>query len=491
MADNIQWLKIKRKLEQRFDNKKIVLLGFGREGISTYRLLKKLSISSELFIMDQNTEMVESYLEKEKDHTTQVGSINTFLEEPGEVDFIFKTPGLPGFLLKDIDAKKILSQSEVFMEYMGAHSIGITGTKGKSTTSSLISHVLKHLGLSVKLVGNIGYPAFECLETHTEGQLYVYEMSSFQTEFLHHGPRVRIILNLFEEHLNNYESYQAYQDAKLQLFLSNIAVGTDSNLCIYGTDNTLLRKRIAQIKMEDSKRLEAFGSIRNNALNHPGIFLDGPNIYCKDTKNNYTLYGPKNFSKQLLGEHNLINSLVVINVIHYLEKEGYLGESTIDPKYILDLIGSFKGLEHRLESVGTYHGITFYNDSISTIPEATLQAIEAVPNLMTLLIGGFDRGINYKNFTRQLLEYKNLHIICLPDTGHKIYQWAQDIHPQQVLTNWHKVSSIDEAIKLAYKYTLVGKSCLLSPAASSYNQYKNFEERGDHFKQSVRDLGKK
>lgn len=486
LANNTCWKTIKKDLEERFKNKKIVLIGFGREGISTYRLLKKLSISYELYVMDQNPAIVEEYLEKAKDQTTHVLSPDAYLNNLDSYDFIFKTPGLPGFLLKHLDSAKILSQSELFMEYMGPYSIGITGTKGKSTTSSLVTHVLSQLGLPVRLVGNIGYPALECLETHTEGQIYVYEMSSFQTEFLQHGPRIRVVLNLFEEHLNNYESYKAYQDAKLQLFLADNTNDKGTSLCVYGADNSLLRERISQTKFDDSKVVETFGDIQNNRLSHPGVFIEDSQIYYKSSNGDLIQYGQKDFSKQLIGDHNLMNSLVVINVIQYLSKEGFFKNDTIDPKHILALIGSFKGLEHRLEYVGTHKGIAFYNDSISTIPEATIQAIHSIPNLMTLIIGGFDRGINYSEFTEKLMMYKNLHIICLPDTGYKIYQWASEIDQDHVSRYWHLAESMDEAVRLSYQHTLEGKSCLLSPAASSYNCYKNFEERGDHFKQKVR-----
>jgi len=489
--NNTQWNDIKQALEKRFFEKKIIIVGFGREGISTYRLLKKLSMPYELYIMDQEPTTAKGFLATLQDEITVVLPKEDYLKDLDTYDVIFKTPGLPGFLLKTIASDKILSQADLFMEYMGAYSIGVTGTKGKSTTSSLIAHVLSGLGIQVNLVGNIGYPALECLVNHKDGQMYVYEMSSFQTEFLHHGPHIRVILNLFEEHLNNYESYRAYQDSKLQLFLAQSALEHGNDLCIYGSNNQLLRERVAQMDFDKNQSVETFGYKKNNVLNHPGVFLEDSQIYYTDAYNQKISYGTKEFQKELIGEHNLLNSLVVINIIHFLQQEGKLDYQRVKPRDILKLIGTFKGLEHRLEKVATYQGITFYNDSISTIPEATLQAIGAIDTLKTLIIGGFDRGIDYVDFTKKLLTFKQLHIVCLPDTGHKIYQWAKQVDQEHVLHRWHQVQTVDEAVKLAYALTPVGYSCLLSPAASSYNCYKNFEERGDHFKDSVHKEGQR
>ncbi len=483
MAKSRQWQKIKLDLEQRFQHKTLVILGFGREGISTYQLFKKLSIPYTLYVMDQNPETVQTFLDEHQDDETRVLSKEDYLKDLDTYDVIFKTPGLPGFLLHHIEKKKILSQAELFMEYMGDCCIGITGTKGKSTTSSLVAWVLTQLGIATTLVGNIGYPALECLEQHEEGKWYVYEMSSFQTEFLHHGPRIRIILNLFEEHLNNYDDYRAYQNAKLQLFKS--ANAEQRSLCLYGADNTLLCQRVEEFSFQPGQEIEAFGKIENNRLHHPGVFLDQEFICSVNVCEDKQVYGSQDFPRHLLGEHNLINSLVVINIVDYLGREGVLKESAVRPETLLKYIGEFKGLEHRLEKVGTYYDVTFFNDSISTIPEATLQAMQSIPHLKTLLIGGFDRGINYIDFTKKLLENKTLQIICLPDTGHKIYQWAKEIDAEHVHLFWHKVQGMEEAVDVAYKVTPVKGSCLLSPAASSYNCYKNFEERGQHYKQEI------
>jgi len=206
---------IKEQLRKKFDQKKILILGFGKEGRSTYELLKT-SCNGDLYIMDQNTEVAGDYIASKKDTHTKVLAKEDYLKNLDAFDLIFKTPGLPGYLLKDIKTEKISSQSQLFMEFLGDRCIGITGTKGKSTTSAIIAHVLEQAGVSVRLVGNIGFPSLESLLDDDGQTLYAYEMSSFQTEFLRTGPRIGVILNLFQEHLNNYEGYNDYQESNME-----------------------------------------------------------------------------------------------------------------------------------------------------------------------------------------------------------------------------------------------------------------------------------
>lgn len=482
----MSWITIKKDLETLYRPKHIVLLGFGREGMSTYRLLRQLKLDFPITIMDQNPTAAESFLKEQEDRETVVLPTESYLKGLEVYDVIFKTPGLPGFLLEHIDSEKITSQSQLFLQYMYARTIGITGTKGKSTTSSILKHVLEGAGLKVKLIGNIGYPALETLLDDDGETYYVYEMSSFQTEFLKVGPRFRVILNLFQEHLNNYKGYDEYQQSKIQLFRAEVM---DANaVCIYGCDNSTLLKNIISFQEEmkatcAKRQLVSFGYLRNNELQHNGYYIDDGMIKYKfgDELQDITSV---NFSRQLLGEHNLINCLVSFIIVDILRSEGVID---ITQDALIRSIGGFKGLKHRLENIGTFRGITFYNDSISTIPEAALKAIDAIENIATLIIGGFDRTIDYSEFAKQLQkihEERAIEYICLPTTGHKIATLMGN--PEYC----HLVEDMEEAIHLSYEMTPENHACLLSPAASSFNQYKNFEDRGEHFTSLVQEIGR-
>lgn len=496
------WEHIKKDLIETFKDKRIILVGFGKEGRSTYELLKQLDLDVPLTIMDQQPSVAIDYLATNEDSKTLVSPVDYYLKDLNTYDVVFKTPGLPSYLLEDVEVQKITSQSQLFMNYLSSRTIGITGTKGKSTTSSILKHVLEGAGLKVKLIGNIGFPALESLMDDDGETFYVYEMSSFQTEYLHIGPRYRIILNLFQEHLNNYTGYEAYQESKLQLFKASIQ-GQEKNLCIYGCDNTTLMDKIIRLKeqlFEENKKLcttentevamestnqrefQTFGYSKNNVLKEDGYFIDNEMIIQRK-QGVETPITSIHFSRKLLGEHNLINCLVSFILVDILNSAGVID---ISDSQLIKLIGTFKGLHHRLEEVGTYHNITFYNDSISTIPEATMKAVDAIVNIGTLIIGGFDRTIDYSDFARylgQLNRSKQILIICLPTTGHKIAELMET--PEYC----YCVETMDEAIQLAYKITKPNKACLLSPAASSFNQYKNFEDRGNHFAECVKVYG--
>lgn len=498
------WSFIRKTLNQKFKMKRILLLGFGREGMSTYHLLRRLEPDFTLTIMDQKPEEASRFLLEQLDTTTVVTPPEEYLKQLEHYDIIFKTPGLPGYLLEDQDPKKITSQSQLFMEFMADKTIGITGTKGKSTTSSILKHVLEGAGMKVKLIGNIGFPALESLVDDDGQTYYVYEMSSFQTEFLQVGPRFRVILNLFQEHLNNYKGYDAYQESKLQLFRAQ-PTGEDV-YCIYGCDNTTLLTKIIdfQNKIDDAcatkdvekavdgmhkddackYRFRSFGYLKHNQLIDDGYFIDNNWVKAKKDQLLSDIV-PTNFSRKLLGEHNLINSLVTFIITDILRKEGVIQLPYED---VTRLISEFKGLKHRLEYVGSYKEIAFYNDSISTIPEAAIKAVEAIDTVKTLIIGGFDRTIDYNEFCtflQTLHQNRGINFICLPTTGHKI---------MEILGNpdfCYKVMDMEEAIQTAYRITPTGGACLLSPAASSYNQYKNFEDRGEHFTTLVHEIGSK
>ncbi len=469
--------KIYDSLRQRYDGHKILILGFGKEGRSTYELFRQLEGNFDLFIMDQNDQVASDYIKAAKDVHTVVLEASEYMKNLDAFDVIFKTPGLPGYLLNHIGKAKITSQTQIFLEYLGDRTIGITGTKGKSTTSSIIAHILANEGIKIKLIGNIGQPALESLVEDDGETLYAYEMSSFQTEFLQVGPRIGVILNLFQEHLNNYEGYEAYQESKLQLFKAKVKDPSRQTL-IYGCDNHLLTEKIKALrKIHDDRRYMAFGQLLRNTMSDHGYFLDEDFIVRQDD-NGISKVSGTDFSRKILGEHNLLNSLVAFIVVDALVEEGLV--QPIEPDHIISHLSTFRGLPHRLEEVGTYSNITFYNDSISTVPEATVMAIKAIDNLDTLIVGGFDRKIGYHYLASYFDALPGLSLICLPDTGYQIYDLLKD------KKRAFKVEDMVEAVAKAYEITGKGKSCLLSPAASSYNQYKNFEERGDHYVECIK-----
>lgn len=198
------------------EDKKILILGFGMEGYSTYRLIRRHLPNKELFISDANPEVYSKYEELGKDSNVTIVPQEVYLKNLEQYDVIMKTPGLS---FKDIDTSKFInkikSQIELFLEFVNVFTIGVTGTKGKSTTSSLIYDIISKQREDVHLLGNIGVPLFDEIDKLTEKSIVVLELSSHQLEFVQVAPNIAILLNLFEEHLDHYKSYEHYINAKL------------------------------------------------------------------------------------------------------------------------------------------------------------------------------------------------------------------------------------------------------------------------------------
>ena len=412
-----------KQLQNYFNNKRILIMGFGREGKATYNFLEKHTNPRFVAISDAvEIETEEKFYLKEE-----------YKKEIAKFDIIMKSPGIA---VKDLDLNDfngdITSQTELMIKYNKENMIGITGTKGKSTTSSLIYSILNEAGIDVKLIGNIGVPPFDCLEEITDSTKLVCEMSSHQLEHAQVSPHISTLLNIYEEHLDHYNSYEDYKLAKVNIFRWQ----EENDYFVYDFNNVVVS-------------------------NYADTYSKAKKIDCNI---DWTEEG------SLIGEHNLFNVKIAVSIAKIIN---------IKEETIKKAIKEFKLLPHRLEYVGQFNGIIYYNDSISTIPEATILAVNSLKIVDTLIIGGLDRGIDYSLLIKFLEKSTVKNVICTYETGEKIYK---------LLTRDGKqfVDNLEEAVKLAKQVTEKEKICLLSPAAASYGYFRNFEERGNKFKEYVK-----
>lgn len=437
-------------------NKKILILGFGREGKSTYNYIRKYLNDKKIYIADMQEDLLDKNEFLKKDNNIECICGKEYLNGLENYDIIIKTPGIALVNMDITNFKdKIKSQLDLFLEFCDNKTIGITGTKGKSTTSSLIYSVLKAQNKNALLLGNIGNPIFNYIDEITEDTYIVIEMSSHQLEFTNNSPNISIITNLFPEHLDHYNSYNEYVEAKFNIFKFQ----KENDYFLYDYDNSELKERITytnsiQYKVSFNEK-DADIKIQNNM------------IVIKD-KEIYDINSPRN----LLGDYNLKNIMFVLGVVDILN---------LDINQAMKTISEFKTLKHRLEFIGEINGVKYYDNSIATIPVATEEAIKALKDVDTLIIGGMDRGIDYSEFAEFLDKCDVKNIICMPDTGHKI---AKMMKTNKCII----VNTLEEAVKEASLKTEKEKSCLLSPAAASYGFFKNFEEKGDKFKELVMNL---
>jgi UDP-N-acetylmuramoylalanine--D-glutamate ligase len=423
-------------LEDFFTERNLLILGFGSEGRSTLRLLKrfdcKITIADRNDVSCPETEGIEVIFGE------------NYLDCLDRFDIIMKAPGIA--LLDSVSEyvkKKITGQTDLLLRYCTNKIIGITGTKGKSTTSSLIHHILTACGKKALLIGNIGVPPLDCIDELDDDTIIVCEMSCHQLEYVQASPDIAVYLNLFEEHLDHYTGFDAYREAKENIYKFQTSEDTlivNSSLAPSG-----VQSHIITASLDEKADIYAEGD---------GVVILGKK-YSVQTK--------------LLGRHNLYNIGIAMRAAQMCG---------CDDDKILAAVSTFDGLRHRLENVGVINGVTYINDSISTCPSTAIAAVRAFTAVDTIIVGGMDRGIDYTELVDFLNASDIANVILLPDSGHKIEPRLD--HTKRSI---YRAADLSDAVSHAKAVTK--KLCLLSPAAASYGFYKNFEERGDHFRKLV------
>lgn len=432
-------------LKEWTEGKKVLLLGFGREGRSLFRRLQETGGWSALGIADQNP-----ISDAPDGVTLHIG--NDYQAAMPDYDIVFKSPGI---VLADVYKPeklncRITSLTELFLSAYRNQCIGITGTKGKSTTASLLYHVLKTAGMPTVLGGNIGIPTADLYEQIKPETVIVLEIGVHQLEYNHVSPHTAVLLNLYEEHLDHYGTFEYYAYCKENIYRNQV----EGDLLICGVPELPAegdcKANVLRLALDDEA---ADISLINDVLCYGAEYLELPE------------------EMPLTGEHNRYNCAVVFALATRL------GISAED---ILRGIETFEPLPHRLSPIGTYNGIRWYDDSISTACETCIQALTALPDTDTVLIGGMDRGISYTPLLDYLESASVPHIILMSDSGKRIMEESGE-RPASLRERLYYAADLECAVALAKGLTAPGKICLLSPAAASYNTYKNFEERGAHF----------
>jgi len=413
-------------------NEKILILGFGREGMDNFRFLRKIFPEKVLGVGDQKKiQIPKSKFQKVKLHLGK-----NYLKALKDYDVIIKSPGIPFKILPKSVLSKVTTQTEIFFENCPGKIVGITGTKGKSTTASMIYEILKAGGIRAHLVGNIGKPVLNLLFSATPKDVYVYELSSHQLYNLKKSPQIAVFLNIYPEHLDYYKNFREYVRAKANITRYQIK----NDYLVFNSEDKFV-KEIA--KKSKAKKIP------------------------------------------IKGKYYSLNKAAAKAVGKIFK---------IPQKIIQKAIREFKPLPHRLELVGNYKRITFYNDALSTIPETAILAMEALgKRVQTIFLGGFDRKINFKKLAKFILKNKNIkNLILFPTTGEKIWKEILKLNTGLTRVKLPKhffVNNMPEAVKLAYENTQKGKICLLSCASTSFSIFRDYKEKGNLFKKYVKKQG--
>ena len=444
-------------------NKKLVILGGGESGVGAALLGKKKGYDVLLFD--------ESSLKDGYRNELQKAGIN-FLEKEIEdkqlltAEEVVKSPGIPenSETVKKIRANGIplISEIELAYRYKGdSKIIAITGSNGKSTTTSMVYHICKHAELDVALVGNIGY-SFARQVAQDPKPIYVAEISSFQLDDIKEfRPDIAVLLNITEDHLDRYDyKFENYIQSKFRIAMNQ----TSKDYFIYNMDDEVIMENLKrnqiqsnQLPISMKKQVEKGAYIKNGEMK----------VQTGTERIEMSVY---DFA--LKGKHNQYNTMAAC-----------VAGATMDIRKnkIREAVQTFESLEHRMEPVATVRGVEFINDSKATNVNSTWFALESINKPTVLILGGIDKGNDY-SLIMDLVKEKVKAIVCLGVDNKKIHEaFGKDVKVVDT-------ASADDAVYVAFHLATVGDVVLLSPACASFDLFKNYEDRGTQFKKAVRDL---
>lgn len=456
--------------------KKVAVLGLSVEGIATAKyLLKK---GAKVVGCDKNPpqKLGENYhLIKKLNVPLQLGK--NYLQNLNEFEIVFRTPGMSLSLPELQNGQKkgveISSQTKLFFNLCPCPIIGVTGTKGKGTTASLIYEILKKDGKDVFLGGNIGNPPIKFVDKLTNKSLVVLELSSFQLEDLDVSPHIGVVLNITSDHLfsvapdspNYHSSQKEYLTAK-----KNIVRHQKGNDFAVLNHDYQVSKNFAKITPAQVFYFSRKKKLRGAYVENNKIFLDiSKSIFIGKTENLI-----------LPGEHNWENVTAAICA------SSLAGASS---SAIKKAVFEFKGLEHRLEFVREVKGVRYYNDSFSTTPETAIAAIKAFRKPMILIAGGSEKGLDYTLLGREIINSSVKTLILIGQIADKIEKAVRTANMLDVTGNMPKIiknlTSMNQIVRRAVQEARPGDIVVLSPASASFDMFKNYKDRGKQFKNEV------
>ena len=445
-------------------DKKVLLVGLAKTGVSTIKKLDKLGAS--IVVTDIKPK------EKLEDILSQLNGLNnveyilgSHPEDISDIDLTIVSPGVPLDLpfiekLKESNVKII---GEVELAYTLSNNpifVGITGTNGKTTTTSLVGEIFKEANRDTYIVGNIGNPVIDTVDYTDKNSVLVTELSSFQLESIDtFRPKVSSILNITEDHLNRHHTMENYINAKARIFENQ----DKSDFSILNYDDSIVRN----LNKNNNASILYFS--RKEKVDQ-GVYLDeNNNIVISIDGKQITVLNRNELS--LPGDHNLENAMAAILMTYVVG---------VDLEVIKQVLTTFKGVEHRLEFVTNKNGIMFVNDSKGTNPDSTIKAIGSYERPIILIAGGMDKHSDFTDMMK--CATKNVkELVLLGETADKIEASAR----KEGLENITKVKNMEEAVKKAYELAEDGDVVLLSPGCASWDMYPNFEARGLDFKENI------
>lgn len=448
------------KILNNFPYSHVLVLGLAKSGKAAAELLLNSNIQTR--VNDLSADEEDTTVQELEALGAEVITGSHPLSVLDGIDLLVKNPGIPYENIIVTEAGKrnipIVTEVELACQLMDHSMIAITGSNGKTTTTTLITEMLKESEVAVQIAGNIGNVATEVARDMTDEEIMVIELSSFQLLGAPSlSPKVAVLLNLYEAHLDYHQSIEHYQAAKLNIFKNQ----TEKDYLIYNAEDPVVKEAVFKKAHATLVPFSTKQRLKN------GLWADKDYLYFKDEK----IMTRKDIL--LVGEHNLENILAALGAA-LLSGANKIG--------IRKVLRSFSGVKHRLEFIGTIHERIFYNDSKSTNLLATQKALSAFKDPLILLAGGLDRGDDFSTLIPYFSHVKAL--VVFGQTAEKLREAGENAGIETIKVT----KNIQEATKKAYKLSKAGDVILLSPACASWDQYRSFEERGDMFVQTLHTL---
>lgn len=449
---------------------KVIVAGTGVSGISAAKLL--LAIGGEVVLYDGNAGLDEEALKEKFEENAKVTVVLGELKRTDlvGVEMCIVSPGVPmdsSFVATIVDAKiPIWGEIELAYQFAKGRLAAITGTNGKTTTTSLVGEIMKAHFESVFVVGNIGIPYTGIALETEEDSVTVAEISSFQLEtMMDFHPNVSAILNITPDHLNRHKTMENYIEIKESITLNQ----TEEDSVVLNYDDPVLRA-FAEDEEKKPKAKVVFFSSRERLKE--GFYLDGEDIICRHNARETVVANIHEMN--LLGRHNYENVMAAAAIAV---------EMGVPMEVIKRVIREFKAVEHRIEFVLERCGVRYYNDSKGTNPDAAIQAVKAMPGPTILIAGGYDKGSEYDEWIESF-EGKVKYLVLIGQTRDKIAQCAKEHGFTEIMY----AEDMAEAVRVCASYANMGDNVLLSPACASWGMFRDYEERGRVFKECVRSL---
>ena len=458
-----------KAFENNIKGKRVAVIGLGVSNTPLidylYNLMAKVTVFDERDLEKLDEKIVEKIHSYNFDLVTGKNALH-FLRG---FNIIFRSPScLPTTLQLQSEQKRgaiVTSEIEMLMNTCPCKIIGVTGSDGKTTTTTLIYEILKEGGYNCHLGGNIGKPLFTEVKDFKEDDITILELSSFQLMGMEISPDISVITNISPNHLDKHSSYEEYIEAKKNIF----AFQDENGKIVLNYDNDITR----DLAKEADGKVEFFSS--KEKLNDSVIYDNNTIKICKDGVRRHIL-DTKNI--HLRGVHNYENICAAIAATSDL----------VDVDTQIRAIKKFTGVEHRLEFVRELDGVKWYNDSIGTSPSRTIAGLNSFDEKIVLIAGGYDKNLDYEPMAKPILE-KVSKLILMGKTAKKIYDAViKEIAGTDIVFPMYKCNSLEEAVNRARKVAKEGEIVLFSPASASFDMFKNFAERGEIFKEYVNDL---